>query len=175
MAIHKSNNQISKLYVGNKQIAKVYKGNTLIYNAEYVILNGATSNAGSPSIVVSDSGDTRNTGLGDGAWYLINNGASVAALANKVTFTGYSKLWFRVLENKAFTDASIGYRTDTKTWLNASGVVSATRVDLSPNQIGDFYINIPSGNTSGYIIIQQTSQGVGVMPSPLRISKIWLE
>lgn len=167
------------------QIGTVYDYNgttsSVIFSAEYTVLEGATSNAGSPSIVIYDSGDGRSTNLSSAGWRVQGNGRVCAALANKVTLSGYSYINFTVTANDVFISgstgyAALGYRTDSKTWINAMGVSVSTKTVISTyGQTGTFQVAINSSDASGYIIVEEMSQGSGISSScGLTISKIWL-
>ena len=166
-------------------IGKVYDydGTTkrLVYSSTMVILDGSTNTAGTPAFHKTDSGDgNHRTWVDSGGWRVQGNGRVSAALNNKVTISGYSYLCFEITANNVFTGngyAAFGYRTDTKGWINAAGVTVDTRVVWTTyGQTGTAKVQIRSGDSSAYIIVEEMSQGVGISSDcGVTIKKIWLE
>lgn len=152
-------------------------GDHMVHTSE--ILSGSTSKAGTPSIVIYDSGDGRTTNLSSAGWRVQGNGRVCAALPYKVLFSGYTKINFTVTANDVFTSGgylALGYRTDTKTWINGAGVDPPTKVvSTTYGKTGTFTVPITSGHGGGYIIVEEMSQGVGISSQcGVTISKIWL-
>lgn len=175
---HKSNTQVD-MSVGNVAIGQAYVGNVLVYSADadkYIVLSGKTSNAGSVSVVADGSETGRKTSVSETGWKLTGDGRIAAALSKEVDFTKYSKLYFTVTENTAYQYATLGYRTDSKTWINASGVSVATKKVLNYGQTGTFFVDIKEDDASGYIILEIMNHGVGISnANGVTISEIWLE
>ncbi len=188
--------QIAKIsdYDGTtfSQIDKVYDDDGTIYSLIFgegdnmvstsTILSGATSNAGTPSIIIYDSGDGRSTSLSSSGWRVQGNGRVCAALPLMVNFTGYTKLNFTVESNDVYMTGNgenylaLGYRTDEKTWINAVGVAPNTKTVLTTyGKTGDVSVSITSGHGAGYIIVEFKNHGSGLSNTlGVTISKIWL-
>ena len=158
----------------NVSLRAIKYGATEVWKKALPILENGVSYYGGASIVASDAiVHGMNTNIQANGWHLQNDGRAAAALANPVSFTGYSKICFQVLSNDVFSTLNLGFINGHKGWLTGGGITGTHYTTLTNGQKGTF--SVPLIGTSGYVHIENNSSGTGVSPCLVIVSKIWLE
>lgn len=158
----------------NVSLSSIKYGATEVWKKALPILENGVSYYGDAAIVASDAiVYGMNTNIQGSGWHLQNDGRAAAALANPVSFTGYSKLCFQVSSNNVFSSLNLGFINGGKGWLTGGGITGTHYTTLTSGQTGVF--SVPLTGTSGYIHIENNSSGIGVSPKLVIVSKIWLE